>query len=100
MIFDVILTMAAAALTVLCVLLARRQAEMDYRIRTAEAALNGMREVLTEVKKTEQELLGELGAVPADELQAQAEAEKIYARGLENLTNYSVDVAMGGGDDR
>lgn len=38
--------------------------------------------------------------LPLDELEAQAAFEKSYADALENLSNYSYDVAMKGGGER
>ena len=95
---SLILTVAIAALAFLCLALACRLASVEKRTRVLLRALT---ERVGEVAKDVDALKDWADTFPTEEEGTREEYDRFFAQGLENLTNYSVDVAMkGGGDDR
>ena len=101
MVFEISIFCWLALLTLCVLLLLRAVAKLAERVKTAEAALSGVKPTLEEHARLANEIRDIrdiLEELPMDELQAQAAYEKAYAESLEAINNYSVEVAMGGGE--
>ena len=95
---SLILTVAIAALAFLCLALACRLASVEKRTRVLLRALTDR---TADVERDVKALMDWADTFPTEEEGTRGEYDRFFAQGLENLTNYSVDVAMkGGGDDR
>lgn len=88
-------------------LLLRKQAleqmKLAEKVRTMETALSAVKPALDEYPKIANEIRDireVIDELPMDELTAAAAYEKAYAEGLEAINNYSVAVAMGGGEPK
>jgi len=76
----------------------RKQGE---RLKTAETALRGVKPLLEDIPRLSNEVRDmreTLDELPLDELREQAAFEKSFADRLEEIANYDLTVAMGGGE--
>lgn len=96
-------------ITALVALLALSELALAAKVKSVLHTLNEAQKALSAVKQAAddyprianevQDIRSTLEELPLDDLVAQAQFEKAYADGLENISTYSVEVAMRGGGD-
>ena len=102
--FSFIVVLMAAFLGGVAICLAvqlREQKMLALKVKTIETALSAVKPALDEYPKIANEIRDireVIDELPVDDLVAQAAYEKTYAESLEAINNYSVAVAMGGGE--
>ena len=83
--------------------LARRVLRLELQQKTAQEALNGVKQAAEDYPRISNEVRDmreTLEALPMDELLAQAEYDRAFSDGLESISGYSVEVAMNKGGGR
>lgn len=101
MIFDICLLCWLALLTLCVLVLLRDMVTQAEQVKTLEKALSGVKPILEEHARLANEVRDIRAVVeelPVEEIVQQAAYEKMYAESLEAINNYSVEVAMGGGE--
>lgn len=102
MFFEILILAALLAYSVSIVFLSRAVQKLTRRMNAAEESLAGVKQAADDYPRILNEvndMRSTLDELPLDDLAAQAQFEKAYADGLENISTYSVEVAMRGGGD-
>lgn len=102
MLFEILILAAVLANAVSLAVLSRAVRNHAGRLNAAEEALAGVKQATEDYPRIRNEvndMRSTLDELPLDDLVAQAQFEKAYADGLENISTYSVEVAMRGGGD-
>ena len=99
--FDIVILLLLLAVAVAVLFFVLTVYRLEKRVRTLEKALSGVKPVLEEHARLANEvrdIRAVVDELPVEEIVQQAAYEKMYAESLEAINNYSVEVAMGGGE--
>ena len=99
--FDIFIFLSLLAIAVAVLFSVLTVYRLAKRVATLEKALSGVKPILEEHARLANEVRDIRAVVeelPVEEIVQQAAYEKMYAESLEAINNYSVEVAMSGGE--